>query len=291
MVITSASIQGSMYPEWDGYHAEIPSWAVRAGLLKYNPIVRSIGATAALWKRAEADGIPQIAPALVLFAKPPDQIKADVGGEIWRRMHHAKISANVDRLVLRLIGGWTLDEAMEWPAWRRAKPCISSHGKSALLWACRNSATKGDFSDNLQLARDFQRMGGVVDPAWGMKRMRREHDAKAVQFAMRSANPEPWAKPWFCDVGPYSFSLLKSELELALEGATQRHCARSYALACRDGREVVLRIEGPERATCSWRVGERYIQVKAACNKPVMDETEVAAAEARRLFEARGRSA
>lgn len=74
--------------------------------------------------------------------------------------------------------------------------------------------------------------------------------------------------------------------ELVIEGATQRHCVRSYARACRLGAEVVMKIDGVERATCSWRVGDSLIQVQGFANSQVSGECHKAAQAARAAFEA-----
>lgn len=282
----------TLYPLWSGPRVALPEWVIRHGLVKYRPIVQRVYASADHWQQAEADGLGNIAPVLVRFNKSPSELRREVGGEAWKTIHHASLKSNVDRLVLTMIGGWSFEEAMIFPAKeRKAAKSYLDLGKSVLMLACRLSRDTGDLKNQIIIARDVQRLGGQLDQSWGRKRLKREHDALVLKNIVGQSNPTPWADAWFCDVGPFSFSLLKSETELAIEGGTQRHCAGSYAKDCRAGKEVVLRVEGPERATCSWSVGDFGIQVKGFANGKVSDACVKAAKEARLAYQSRNKRA
>ena len=275
----------TLYPDWTGPKTALPPWVLNFGLLKCRPILSRVYLSAAKWQQAEQDGIGNVAPMIVHFNADPRGIKELVGREVWRKIHHATLKSNVDRLVLCRLAGWTIEEAMLFPTkGRRRARAFLEHGKSALLLACRLARHTDEIREFLIMAQDVQRMGGNPDPAWGRKRLRREHDALALKRAFDSCDPTPWARPWYHDVGAYSFALLKSESELAMEGACQRHCVRSYARACRAGTDVVLRIDGAKRATCSWRVGDRAIQVKGFANSKVSAECLAAAKKARAAY-------
>jgi len=275
----------TLFSQWAGPRVETPDWLIQHGLLKYKPIVSMVYASAPIWQQAIADGIPNIAPIIAIFNKTPQEIRAIVGGAHWKLIHHGTLKSNVDRLVLRMVFGWSLDEAMLFPAKERTRAIsYRRFTKSSLLIACRLAEKPREFKEFLQLASDVQRMNVIIDPLWGRKRLRREHDAAAMRFVMRNADPTPWAAPWFYDIGDYSFSLLKSAAELALEGIQQRHCSGSYVAACKDGREFVMRIEGPERGTCSWRKGSSDMQVKCFANKEPNAETRIAALQARAVY-------
>jgi|GEM_PF-5907428 len=268
----------------------LPSWVEMYGLRKNAALVGRVYASAPIWQQAEADGLSNISPIIVKFNRTPQDIKRRVGSEAWKMVHRSSKKTNVDRLVLCLLGGWTFEEALIFPAKerKRAKGFLR-RSKSAMLLACRLAARANDLQAQLILAEDLQRMGGTLDQTWGRKRLKREHEALVMKKMMDKADPTPWAKSWFHDVGDFTFSLLKSESELMMEGALQRHCVRSYAAKCRDGKEVVLRIEGAERATASWRIGERGIQVAAFSNTEVSDDCKKAAGWARQAYERRGR--
>jgi len=276
----------SLYADWDGKPITLPNWAIRAGVRKFPQAVRRIYAAAPHITQAEADGIANVAPVLALLNACPKQARVLLGGEAWKEVHRATVTANANRFVFGILGGWSIQEIMAMPAINKpkAKTLLSSHGKTVIQMAGR-LATKGrDFYEFLGMARDVQRMGGSLDLSWGRKRLRREHDALVMASAVRWASPTPWAEPWFRDVGPWTFTLLKSELELTIEGGIQRHCVGSYARACRDGKEFVLSIQGPERATCSWATGGSQIQVKGRFNSDVSEACVLAAKEARLAY-------
>lgn len=265
----------ALFPAFEMNAFRMPQWFIAYGLGNYTPLVTMLRSSWEHWAQAEADGLTNLAPIILMFNAPPAQIKRSVGGHVWHQMRTASTKTNVNRMALRLIGGWSLAEAMEWPIGERrhAKTLADRGTKSALLIACRHTQRGEKLFDNYRMALDFQRLGGTIDPTWGRKRLKREHDALSMKRAMVSSDPTPWERPWFCDIDDYSFSLLKSETELAIEGLAQRHCCRSYAQACREGREVVFSIMGPERATLSYDLKYLSLQVKAAANKPVLPAT------------------
>lgn len=268
-----------LFPDFEQNAFRLPVWFARAGLSKYKPLVSMLRASWAQWAQADKDGLTHLAPFIVLFNAPPAKIRKEVGGHVWHRIRTANVTTNANRMVLRLVGGWTLEEAMEWPVHERrgALKLVKFNHKSELLTAFRHTAPGERVLDNLILARDFTRMGGMIDPTWGKGRLKREHDALAMKRALDSSDPTPWAKPWFCDIDGYTFTLLTSETELAMEGISQRHCCRSYARSCRNGVETVFSILGPERATMSWNSRYQELQVKAFANRAVKTATRWAA--------------
>lgn len=279
------SVADHLYPDWTGPAVALPPWVSQYGLLRFKPLVSRVYASGPKWLQAQADGIPNVAPIIVRYNLHPHEIKALIGGEHWKRIHHAKLKTNVDRMVLMMVAGWSLDDAMLFPESERKRGVwLTKAEKGPALLACKLAEKPGELLEFLSIATDLRRMGGTIDLDWGRKRLKREHDAMAIKVMMERSDPTPWAKPWFCDVGAYSFRLLTSETELAIEGITQRHCCRSYARACRSGREVVMQIEGPQRATCSWVKGQPDIQVKLFANGAASPETVMAARAARANF-------
>lgn len=274
-------IASSLYPEWDPGPGELPSWVKTFGLKRYKPICARVRGSAKQIAQAEADGLPQLGPIIATFAKPPHEIRKEIGKGQWRRIHNSTLTQNVNRLALRLIGGWSWDEAMTWPDYiKRALPYLQPQRltRGVLLPACRLSRDRPDFLDIVLRARDVQRMGGLPSPDWSRRRLKHEHDVLARLQTIKTSDPTPWAEPWDFSVDGYHFELLISETALAIEGIQQSHCVRSYANACRAGREVVCRITGHERATCSWSY-ERFErpQVQGAFNRRVSDDCRAAA--------------
>ena len=269
----------ALFPAFEMNAFKMPQWFIGHGLHNYKPLVTMLRASWEHWAEADADGLSHLSPMILMFNAPPPEIKRRVGGHTWHKMRTASIKANVNRMVLRLVGGWSLEEAMEWPTHERrhAKSLIKSGAKSELLLACRHTQPGQKLMDNYRMALDFARLGGTIDPAWGRKRLKQEHDALALQQALKSSDPTPWAKAWHCDIDGYSFRLLKSEAELAMEGVAQRHCCRSYAKDCRKGIETVFSVMGPERATMSWNRRFSELQVKSFANGFAKQDTKRAA--------------
>lgn len=268
-----------LFPAFEMNAFKMPQWFISHGLHNYRPLITTLRASWQHWAEADADGMTNLSPIIMMFNAPPSEIKKQVGGHTWHKMRTASTKANVNRMVLRLVGGWSLEEAMEWPVHERrhAKTLIKIATKSTLLLACRHTRPGQRLMDNYRTALDFTRLGGTIDPTWGRKRLKREHDALAMQRALRKSDPTPWAKAWHCDIDGYTFTLLKSETELAMEGISQRHCCRSYARACRNGTETVFSIMGPERATVSWNSRFNELQVKSFANGAVKPGTKRAA--------------
>lgn len=269
----------NLFPSFDARAHALPKWFIAFGLKGNERLVSALLRSRKHWEQAEADGLGHLTPIIMVYNAPPKEIRKTVGGHIWQRIRTASRRANANRMVLMLYGGWTLDEAMEWPEkeTRRALRFLGEASKDSLLIACRHTQPGHRLINNFYLARDFQRMGGKIDPNWGRKRLKKEHDALAVKKALSGSDPKPWAKRWYCDIEGYTFTLLNSETELAMEGAMQRHCCRSYASLCRAGHEIVFSIMGRERATMSWNRNIKSLQVKAFANGPVSPATKRAA--------------
>ncbi|QFT81182.1 hypothetical protein FIU89_11230 [Roseovarius sp. THAF27] len=274
----------TLYPDWTGPVVELPGWA--STFRKCRPILSRIYASSRHWQQAEKDGIRHVSPILVAFCASPAEVKAQVGAGLWKQVHHAKLTSNKHRLTLMLRMGWSFEQSLIWPTSRRFDPWkYRSYGNAKLHQAARLAGDDGDVVEWLLLLRDCARMGVQIDPSWGRKRLCREHDAAALKAVVARSDPTPWSKPWFFDFDGYSFSLLASESALATEGVTMSHCVRSYTYECRKGREFVLSVQGRERATCSWRIGDRAIQVKGRFNRPVTPRCRKAAKAARTAYE------
>jgi hypothetical protein len=128
---------------------------------------------------------------------------------------------------------------------------------------------------------DTRRMGTEPNLAWSVKRLKREHDALALKAAMAQHSPEPWAAPFVFEHDGYRFERLVSDLEMAQEGLSQRHCVASYTRAAKQGDYIVLRITGKERATFGFGLN-RCDELKGFANSEVTKDCRAAAKEAKR---------
>lgn len=264
----------------------LPSWFTRAGLKRYSTMVTMLRMSWRHQLQAEEDGLTNLCPMIMAYNAAPGDIKRIVKGHAWRNIHTASTALNTKRAILMLVGSWTLDEALCWPKHERTSTLtlLRKATKSELLIACRHTQTGERLVDNVILARDFCRMGGRIDPAWGRRRLRKEHDALALKNVLKNADATPWCEPWQSEIYGYRFCLLNSEAALALEGKVQGHCAGSYAHRCRNGIEFVFSISGPERATMSFSSERGHLQVKGRFNKPVNLDTKSAAKACRAAF-------
>lgn len=270
--------QRDLFPAYQMRAFQPPPWFISAGLRKHADMVQMLRMSWEHWAQAQEDRLFHLSPIIVMFNAPPKEIKAEVGGHVWHQFRTGNLKTNTDRMVLRLMGGWSVEEVLLWPTHerRRAKSFLQVY-KSALLIACKHTKRGERLYDNLIVARDTVRLGGVIDQSWGKKRLKREHDALAMKKVLETSDPKPWDKPWFADIDGYTFTLLKSEAELAVEGASQKHCCRSYAPACRTGEETVFSVIGPERATASWNSRYKSLQVRGFANQTVKLQTQKAA--------------
>lgn len=287
--MTQLILTHTLYPDWDGENRQPPEWIEKFGLSKCIPLVSNALQSKEYLDQAEQDGLHHLTPIITLFKAEPAQIKKQVGGEIWRAFRTTTHKANVNRLVLIMLGGWTIEEALILPTNIKGHAkSLLGRSKTAILLASKLSTTDQQFKEHLTLCEDVQRMNGILEKTWGKKRLKREHDALVIKRMTNASDPTPWDKPWFFDCDGYTFSLLKSETELAIEGARQRHCVRSYAHACRNGLEIVVSIQGRERATASWRViGSETPQIKGFANSNVSKDLILATVEARQAFSKR----
>ena len=125
-------IADNLYPDWAGQHFAIPAWFSRYGLGKLGRLKAELFQSAKNLEQLDADGMSNLAPIIVLFGANPSEIRAKIGGEKWKILHKSTQRANVDRLVLCRIAGWTIEEALTFPekSQRRAKYFLDYYIKS-----------------------------------------------------------------------------------------------------------------------------------------------------------------
>lgn len=272
-------MRSSLFAPGEAPHQGVPRWVWRHGLGK-NKAFKAMASEAAVhWVQAFDDGLEHITPLIILFNEPPAALKKRLGGHNWYKARTSSLKDNVSRMNMKLLGGFTMDEAMDWPSGERrhAKTLIKRYSKAAILIGCRHAGPNHPVMDTIVLARDLENMGGVVDPSWGRKRLQREHDDQIMTRAETKSDPTPWARSYKTEIHGYTCTLLTSHRDLAIESATQKHCVHTYVERCRAGREIVFRIEGPERATAGFYRPDSYLQVKGRFNREVSKGTRLVA--------------
>ena len=265
-----------------------PPWADRAGLSRRTRLSKDWPLASEYAKVAVDDGISQVVPFIAFFARPPEAIRNIIGKGAWKKVHASPLNDNIVRVDLMTSPDqFTVPEAMGIvPNLLETARSILFCGKRAVLYSCSKQVSPREASDFARLWHDCERMGVGLNPLWSPSRLKREHDAAAMAKMLEKADPKPWAPFWQYEEDGYLFTLLRSEADFAMEGITQRHCVRSYVSYARSGKEVVLRIEGRERGTCSWNKRHPAIQVKGHRNSDLSPAAQMAAAKAREAYDA-----
>ncbi len=240
-----------------------------------------------LIRQAQRDGIENIAPILLALSCDPATAKKRVGRAVWRRVHHSTLHQNMERAELLLRTGVPLADLVDLygSALRDIRRAAANYPTPALHFAIRVATNRTQFYQAVRLATDALHMDVTLNPEWSLKRLRKEHDQKAIEIARRTTNGTAWAEPWTAEIHGFIFTLLRSDQDFADEGLKQRHCIASYLEAARQGKCVVMRIQGPERATVLFRAQSlRFSEVKARFNKDVSTRCYEACIKAGRLF-------
>lgn len=264
----------------------MPNWAFGP------PMV--MGATSRRWletcrpivAEAVSDGICHVAPILAVYRARPKDVRKRIGRGAWRRVHHAKLATNIGRAAILLHTPLGMDDVLRIPdaALREALRMYRRFPKTFRV-ACGFATNRATMREAVMLCGDLDRMGGAINPAWSLNRLRREHDmaAREAAYRCRADDRVPWASKWAREVNGYSVSLLRCAADLRAEGRAMRHCVASYVDRARYGHALIFRIEGPERATASF-TSRGLSEIKAACNRNVKHETRAAAIKAWSIY-------
>lgn len=251
---------------------QAPRWCHRMGYATSGQVYNFINKYAGLIVRAQEDGIENVAPILLALRSDPQAARIRVGKGVWKKIHHSDLYLNIARANVLLRSRITLPDLIEFPpgSLREVLAKIRATNETVVIVAGRISKNRTEFREAVMLVKDAIRMGGEPKNTWSLRRLREEHDRRALALALAKSDPTPWYEPWSCEVDGFLFSLLRSHADFAAEGATQRHCVASYARDAKARSCLVMRIEGRERATvrfggCPIKVQE----VRARFNGPV----------------------
>lgn len=258
---------------------QIPHWCFELGYLRSSQVMRLIKHNAALIHRAQMDGIEHVAPILLALRCDPAEARSRVGKATWKQVHHAPLNLNVARANVLIRSRIGLSDLVRFPkgALRETLSKARETSEAAVTDAGIIANNRAEFRDAVMLAHDTRRMGGEVNRRWSLRRLREEHDRKAVEWARAKSDPTPWSDPWSCEMDGFTFTLLNSGADFSAEGALMRHCVASYAADAKAGRYIIMRIDGKARATV--RFGGHPVsvkEVKGRFNAPVSTACELA---------------
>jgi hypothetical protein len=259
-----------------------PQWAYSLGYASRSQVLKLVNIHAGLIRRARLDGIEHVAPILLALRCNPEEAKRRVGKSAWKQIHHSPLELNVARANILLKTRIRIADLLAFPkgALREVVSKASVTSEAAVTAAGLIAKTRAEFREAVMLAHDTTRMGGTIDTSWSLRRLREEHDRRAMEWARAKSDPTPWREPFAATQDGYTFTMLNSAADFAVEGRAQRHCVASYAADAKRGRCIVFRIEGPERATV--RFGGhpvRVQEVKARFNAPVSEACRRACAK------------
>lgn len=130
--------------------------------------------------------------------------------------------------------------------------------------------------DTMEMAK---RLGETCNPNWSYRRWNEAHNEFTRNFYTKKYSSKPFTEVVSYEEGPYTFTLLNSQSEIAIEGSTMRHCVGSYADKASRGNYAVFRVTGKEKATLG--VGIRhgvaeFDQCYGVANSQVSDELRTA---------------
>lgn len=264
----------------------VPHWCYDLGYMRNGQVLRLIKMNAALIHRAQMDGIEHVAPVLLELRCPPDEARRRVGKSVWKKAHHSPLSLNVARANVMIRSRIGLPDLIEFPsgALREVLSKASQTSDVAVTVAGLIARNRTEFREAVMLVHDTQRMGGNVDRRWSLRRLREEHDRQAINWARAKSDPTPWGEPFSETVDGYTFTLLNSGADFSAEGSVMRHCVASYARDAEDGRYIIMKIDGPERATVRFgghpvRVQEVKARFNAAVSRACLNACEKFCAE------------
>lgn len=204
-------------------------------------------------QQADADGLENLVPIIIATEREPAELRREMGGAVWKKIHHATQATNGKRaeIWLQSLGKVPWSEIVQIRPLnlRHVRQYVYANEAWPVLRYAGERAGRGEFYQVTMLYRDTVRMGVPVNPEWSLKRLKKEHDAAALKAALEKADPTPWAEAWVNSFDGYKFERLISDQDMAYEGICQRHCIASYKNRARNGSVVVFRVTGKDRAT------------------------------------------
>ena len=201
-----------------------------------------------LVQQAVKDNTLNLLPLMLHLEKDTQQLKAHFGKGLWKRL------ASTSKSRMKVLAPLVSEE----PAWIEVRTGILAEKpimyNPASMIAAKVAPTVDSYRDTYMLVRDTvdmaTRLREKVNPHWSFKRWEEEHQRLTKEFLVKSYSSKPFCEVEVYEEDRYTFTLLNSEMDIALEGKTMGHCVGSYAARAAAGQYEVYRVEGQgERAT------------------------------------------
>ena len=237
--------------------------------------------------QAVKDRTINLIPLMLEFEEDPQQLRKRFGKGLWKQLAHTsktrmKYLAPLMRVTPEAISFRT-----------GILPVISSYViayggmEDAMIASAKIAPRIKDFAQTFDIVRDTMRManrhGTEVNLNWSWRRWQEVHDRMSWEVAMDRYPSKKFAEDCVFTQGGYTFTLLNSQADIAMEGTTMRHCVASYAHMASQGKYAVFKIEGKERATLGLTIEVAQIipsrvfhaslqQCYGYCNQPISSE-------------------
>ena len=249
--------------------------------------------------QAVKDKTINLIPLMLEFEEDPQQLRKRFGKGLWKQLAHT--SKTRMKLLAPLLRYSTEVTSLR----TGILPLVSSYHLTNLemggylLTAAKVAPRIKDFVQTFDIVRDTMRMaeraGTEVNLNWSWRRWQEVHDRMSWEIAMNRYPSTKFAEDCVFTQGGYTFTLLNSQADIAMEGTTMRHCVASYAHMASQGKYAVFKIEGKERATLGLTIEVAQIipsrvfhaslqQCYGYCNKLISDELRATLPDIVRMY-------
>jgi hypothetical protein len=233
--------------------------------------------------QAVKDRTINLIPLMLQYEEDTQQLRKRFGKGLWKQLSHTSktrmrylapmLKRNVDYVSVRT--GILKQTGL----WENFTYRNSPDFDSARLTAAKVAPRVIDFERTESMIKDTLRMAqrnrSEVNYDWSYRRWHEEHEFLSREINKSKFSEKKFAEDCVFTQGGYTFTLLTSELDIATEGNTMKHCVSSYARKASKGHYAVFKVEGKERATLGlnlYATGGAIDQCYGYCNQSISDD-------------------
>lgn len=230
--------------------------------------------------QAVEDKTINLLPLMLEFEEDPQQLRKRFGKGLWKQLAHTSKTRMKHLAPL-------LRHSTELASVRTGiLPFVTSYDMytmdidKGILTAAKIAPRIKDFKSTVDIVMDTVRMaerhGSEVNHDWSYRRWQEEHELLSREISKSRFPDKKFTEDCVFTEGGYTFTLLTSQLDIATEGNTMKHCVSSYAKTASSGNYAVFKIEGKERATLGIvidKVNKASLQqCYGYCNQSISDD-------------------
>jgi hypothetical protein len=207
--------------------------------------------------QAVKDHTINLIPLMLTYEEDTQQLRKRFGKGLWKQLSHTSktrmrylaplLHKNTEFVtvrtgILKKISIWEEFVYRNNPEFDPAK-----------IAAAKIAPRVADFEHTEMVIRDTLRMAqrqrSEVNYDWSYRRWNEEHELLSREINKSRFPDKKFTEDCIFTEGGYTFTLLTSQLDIATEGNTMKHCVSSYARTASNGDYAVFKVEGKERAT------------------------------------------